>query len=159
MKPRRATFRGKHNRSKSKVFLLLYHVRHHQGDTNGRTARWIYINSGVPYSSLQARLGKWTEWGYLTRYTAKGIDGQPCWHYKLGQKGRKFIEKVLTYYAPEMIPQYLQEIRDFQKLVLSLDKRTVEYKTMKELISAIEEKEKNLLAAKLKSQNTLLPDG
>jgi len=144
-KRRIATFKGKHNRSKSKVLLLLYHVKHHQGDSSGRTARWLFINSGVPYSSLQSRLGTWTKWGYLTRYTSKGFDGQPCWHYRLGLKGRKFVENILGVYAPEMIPEYLQEMKDFQKLVTILDRKPDGYRTINKLIAATEEKKKDSL--------------
>ena len=144
-KRRIATFKGKHNRSKSKVLLLLYHVKHHQEDTSGRTARWLYINSGVPYSSLQSRLGQWAKWGYVTRHTSKGLDGKPCWYYRLGIKGKKFVENILNVYAPEMIPQYLQEMKDFQKVVTILDRKPNEYRTIKKLMAAIEEKKREFM--------------
>ncbi len=52
---------------------------------------------------------------------------------------------ILSVYAPEMIPEYLQEMKDFQKVVTILDRKPNEYGTIKKLMAAIEEKNREFM--------------
>ena len=106
--PHIATFRGKHNASKSKVLLICYHRKFMEHSTIGLGARELAETSGVNYSYLKKRLPKWVEWKYLLRKATAGPQGKPVFVYSIAVRGSHFLEDR----APrEKLNQYLMEIR------------------------------------------------
>ena len=59
-------FKGKHNRSKSKVLIFLA-IRQQQGYGELVSARHLHEKTGVPLATLRDRLRLWYRWKYLTR--------------------------------------------------------------------------------------------
>ena len=106
--PHIATFRGKHNASKSKILLICYHQKFMEQSTIGFSARELAEISGVSYSYLKKRLSKWVEWKYLLRKATAGPHGKPVFVYSIATRGSHFLEDR----APkEKLDQYLREIR------------------------------------------------
>ncbi len=99
---------SKHNSSKAKALLILY-PSYQRGDTRGLSANNIAFQSGLGLVSLQSLLPRWTRWGYVVRHAAAG--DRPHYRYRLGSRGRKFIENRLS---NELMRQYLQEMSAYR---------------------------------------------
>lgn len=106
-----ATFKGKHNMNKAKILLYLY-AKKMRGDPSGRSAREIYLATGVPYNYLKSRLGVLTDWGYLDRRAIGRKKGRAIYHYRIAERGVRFVELRLP---PEKYNQAVQEINEWQK--------------------------------------------
>ena len=103
-----ATFRGRHNRTKSKTLITLYHRRYKLGNRTGLGLSELAQLSGCGYNSLRAKLGRWTAWGYIERNYSTGYQGRPIFVYKLADRGKRFIEERLP---PEKLAEYVIEIK------------------------------------------------
>jgi len=132
-----ATFRGKHNSSKSKVIIVLYHRKYQLNESSGLSARELYLATGVNYSYLLARLSKWVEWHYLNRYATGANKGRPLWHYRVVPRGTNFLTDILYPDYFTILQQYTQEINEFTSLIGQMRPPANEYKNMKDLIAAV----------------------
>ena len=104
-----ASFRGKNNYVKARVFVLLY-MRKHQSINTGLTAKEISeLCPKASYEYLQTRLGKWWEWAYLNRQaTGRDGKGRALYRYSLASRGTHFVEDIM----PEtIIKEIAQELR------------------------------------------------
>ncbi len=108
--PHEATFNGIHNASKSKVLITLYHHRHKLGNNGGLSLRELSIYSGVPYSYLESRLGKWAKWKYVLRKVKMG-GNRPVFCYEIAARGEKFVEIRIPADRRE---DYVKEIRQWR---------------------------------------------
>ena len=95
----KATFKGKHNELKTKVFWYLY-------GKSGSSAYEIYNQIGVNYRSLLSSLSKWVEWRYIQR---KRVNGK--YHYSLLSKGETFF-LLAQQKAP--MKRYQKQIETYQ---------------------------------------------
>ncbi len=134
-----ATFRGKHNSSKSKAIIVLNHRKYQLHKSTGLSARELYLATGVNYAYLQARLNKWVEWHYLNRYATGAIKGRPLWHYRISTRGTRFMNDILNHYYPTILQQYVQEINEFTSSIGQMQPAANEYKHMKDLVAAVNE--------------------
>jgi len=110
--PHKATFRGRHNGSKSKVLLVLYDIMYTLGVNTGVTARELHLLSGVPFNTVRSRLGLWWKWGYLGRRGKADGAGKLAYHYALAARGKHFVEDRIP---PAKLKQYTEEIKTFRK--------------------------------------------
>jgi len=106
-----ATFRGKHNASKAKTFIVLYDAMFTQGITIGFSVGQLYLLSGVPYGTLKSSLGRWHSWQYVSRRAREGDNGRPIFTYWLGARGKHFVENRIP---PDKLKQYITEIKAFR---------------------------------------------
>jgi hypothetical protein len=91
-RPHVATFRGKHNASKSKVFIVLYSRQYQQPHSPGLTLPELATYSGVSYSYIKTRLAKWCLWGYLKREKCvSSTRKQTVYTYVIADRGRHFV--------------------------------------------------------------------
>lgn len=67
--PKVGRFNGLHNRSKVKCWLYLQYIKS-QGRP-GVTIREIWMNTGVPYRTLDSSLNKWWSWGRISKHLLK----------------------------------------------------------------------------------------
>ncbi len=114
-RPHFATFNEKHNASKAKVLITLYHRLLKLKLTNGLGVSELHWQSGVNYDYIKSRITKWCEWGYLKRKTQENNTGRPIYVYSLDERGRHFIEDILP---REWLQRYISEIQDFKKMTV-----------------------------------------
>ena len=100
--PHIATFRGKHNKSKSKAFIILLRKKK-------LTLSQLAKASGVSYNYLGSRLWKWVEWGYLRRSVAGCPAGRDSlvYYYSPTARARRFVSSRIP---PEKFKQYVKEL-------------------------------------------------
>ncbi len=80
-----ATFRGRHNIVKSRVFLVL-------GEhPSGISIRSIVEESDANYDSLRTMLPRWVRWRYVLRRQVIR-HGRKVFAYRLAVRGRRFIQ-------------------------------------------------------------------
>lgn len=83
-----ATFNGRHNIVKSKVFILLHAFQ--KGDKNNRdkamTVRNISVLTGCNYHSLATMVKRWQSWRYITSFEKDGLK-----HYLIRTRGIHFV--------------------------------------------------------------------
>lgn len=94
-KPHFASFDDKHNASKCKVLIVLYHRKHKLQDASGIGVNELHRASGVSYDYIKARVTKWVQWGYMERSVRDVKTGRPIYVYKLAARGKHFIEDIL----------------------------------------------------------------
>jgi len=110
-RPHFATFNERHNASKAKVLITLYHRLHKLRLTNGLGVAELHEQSGVGYDYIKSRVTKWCEWGYLKRSVRDNKIGRPIYVYTLDERGKHFIEDVLP---REWLQHYIAEIHAFR---------------------------------------------
>lgn len=81
-----ANFKHKSNSAKSRVLILLYHRLFTLKVSSGLTCRQLSDQSGVSFFYLKHRLGKWTDWHYLLRTSARPFK------YRISARGIHFVE-------------------------------------------------------------------
>ena len=104
-------FRGIHNFSKTKAFLVLYDRKVHRGIDTGLGVRDLHLESGVSYDYLRTKLVKWAKWGYLNRRPVEGKNGRVTWAYTIGAKGERFIKDIVP---PEVLRQCVEQVKAHQ---------------------------------------------
>ena len=100
--PHIATFNGKHNRSKSKVFIVLIRKKR-------LSLSELAKASGVSYNYLSSRVSKWVEWGYLRRVSLLANNGRDMlvYYYSATARARRFVS---TRIPPARFKAYLAEL-------------------------------------------------
>ena len=83
-----ATFRGRHNATKSKVLIVLYHFNE-KGYFKGFDVNDLAERTMCPLSSIKSGVCRWTKWRYLTR-----IDSTP-YRYKIAHRGIHFVDNII----------------------------------------------------------------
>lgn len=106
-----ATFNGVHNASKAKVFIVLYHLKYKLGLNTGLNVLDLYLQSGVNYDYLRSKLGKWYEWGFLSRRPVDSGKGRAVYTYMIAKRGEHFIEDIVP---RDILNQYVAEIKAFR---------------------------------------------
>jgi len=105
-------FKGCHNYSKTKSFLVLYDRKHYKGVNTGVGVRELHLLSGVDYDYLRTKLVKWAQWGYLNRRPLEGRNGRATWVYTIGSKGENFIKNIVP---PEVLRECVEAVRAHQR--------------------------------------------
>ena len=100
------SWRGKHNCTKSKVFLQLY-ATWSKGDNEGLCAKELVKLTGTSALSLKTLLPKWLRWHYIRRKT-KEYNNRAVFSYLIDARGRRFIELRLP---PKKREQFIAEIK------------------------------------------------
>lgn len=104
-----ATFRGVHNASKSKIFIVLYHRLLIQGLSDGLGVKSLSLLSGVGYVYISSRVARWAKHGYISRRI--GLDessGRPVFVYVLLKKGIRYVEEIIP---RDRLSEYISEIK------------------------------------------------
>ena len=110
-RPHFAALDDKHNASKSKVFIVLYHRKYKAHNNTGLGVGDLHKQSGVNYDYIKSRVTKWCGWKYLDRRTRDTDAGRPLYVYTLAERGRHFIEDILP---REWLKRYISEIKTFR---------------------------------------------
>ena len=87
-----ATFNGKHNLEKSKLFLTLYYRQFEQGIKQGLDITGLVELSMTNEHYMVGKIPQWTEYKYLKRGPGVGVKGFPAYCYKLAARGIRFCE-------------------------------------------------------------------
>lgn len=111
-RPHEATFKGRHNACKSKVLIVLYKIR---GYPKGLSLSELARDTGVKYSYLESRLGKWVQWDYIDRKIKQG-DNRPVYCYYISARGIHFVEKRIP---KKRRLDYEAEIREHQETIIN----------------------------------------
>jgi hypothetical protein len=85
---RPASFRGKHNITKSKVLLILNEYR------SPLSVRALAHQSHTSYDSLRSLLPKWTRWGYVLRRQVVRRHRE-IFVYRISARGCRFVNQRL----------------------------------------------------------------
>lgn len=111
---REATFLGKRNHSKIRVFILLL-------NNQGRflSSSEISEASGISYDYCRNRLRYWVKWGYLKSYLQK-TKFDRARKYAISKKGIRYLERV----PAQITSQILKELQDYQTMAEKV-KRTL----------------------------------
>jgi hypothetical protein len=99
------SFKGKHNSTRCKAWLLLYDRL--LAGKRGLTLRELALLSNVGYKSLSVSLTRWIKWryvGYMS--TPKGRI------YRLRKRGKDWLERW-WYIMP--LQQYFEELKNVQR--------------------------------------------
>jgi len=110
-KPHFATFNEKHNVSKCKVLITLYHRKYKLKVNTGLGVSELHKQSGVNYDYIKSRVTKWVEWRYLERSVKDNRVGRPLYVYRLADRGRHFIEDIVP---RDWLERYIAEIQEFK---------------------------------------------
>ena len=101
-----ATFQGKRNRSKVRVFILLFN-----NQDRYLSAVEISEASGISYDYCRNRLRYWVKWGYLKSYLQK-TKLDHARKYAISKKGLRYLEKV----PAQIAAQILGELQDYRTM-------------------------------------------
>jgi hypothetical protein len=101
-------WRGIHNISKTRAFLVLYDRKYHKKDTTGLGVHELHLQSGVDYDYLRTKLVKWAQWGYLNRRPVE-VRGRATWAYTIAAKGERFIKDIVP---PEVLRQCVEAVKE-----------------------------------------------
>lgn len=110
-KPHLAIFNDRHNGSKCRVLIVLYHRKYKLKDTTGLGVGELHRQSGVNYDYIKSRVTKWVEWKYLERKVRDNKAGRPLYVYTLAERGRHIIEDILP---QDWLKRYITEIQAFK---------------------------------------------
>ncbi len=106
-------FGDKYNSAKAMALICFYHRKFIECMPEGLSLSALAkACPSVSYNQLNARLGKWAKWGFLTRRISFNTNG-PCYSYCLADKGKLAVEKI----PKPMFERYLQRIRSARKEV------------------------------------------
>lgn len=86
-----ASFKGKHNSTKSKCLLMLEYSETARLQRGWLTARQLAALTGIPYASILASLPKWVRWRIVIRRKYKLARGGEVYIYQLAPKGRGWL--------------------------------------------------------------------
>ena len=106
-RPHFATFNEKHNASRVKCYLVLYHHRYKLQEADGLTLGELHRASGVNYNYIKSKIAFWCSWGFCKRKVALG-DGKPAYRYSLDKRGKHFIEDIVP---REWLEHYIRELQ------------------------------------------------
>ena len=99
------TFKGKHNSTRCKAWLVLYD--RYLGHKRGLTLRELALTTGISYKSLSVSLVRWIGWRYIGYCTTpKGRI------YRLRKRGKEWLERW-WYIMP--LQRYLKELENVQR--------------------------------------------
>lgn len=109
--PHIATFNGKHNSCRAKIYLILY-SRHQAGITVGLAAPDLHRLTGVRLQYLYDKLSSWYKWRFIKR---RAVDpgpgnGRPHFTYTIDERGIKFLKRI----PRERQLDYVAEMADHQ---------------------------------------------
>lgn len=93
-----ASFKGCHNENRALVLLVLdgYYSQHH-GHGKGLSVRELSLATGRPLDSLQATIGRWAKWKFISRHRARDSYGRRIvYHYRILKRGRKWLQRHLS---------------------------------------------------------------
>ena len=110
-RPHFAAFDDKHNSSKSRVIIVLYHRKYKAQNNTGLGVGDLHKQSGVNYDYIKSRVTKWVDWGYLERSVKDNKIGRPLYVYTLAERGRHFIEDIIP---KDWLKRYISEIKAFK---------------------------------------------
>ena len=99
------SFRGKHNSTRCKAWLLLYD--RYLGKKRGLKLRELALLTGISYKSLAVLLSRWIRWNYI------GFRSRPRGReYSLRKRGRAWLDR----WQPIMpLERYLAELENIQR--------------------------------------------
>jgi len=86
-----ASFKGKHNGTKSKCLIVLEYSVTSKEQGYWLTAHQLSSLTGVPYASILASLPKWVRWKIVIRKKAKLTGGREAYIYQLAPNGRAWL--------------------------------------------------------------------
>ena len=108
----RASFNGKHDRVKAKVYLYLWVHKYQFHQEGGLTLSEIHWETGVNYNYLRSKAGKWEEWGFVTRRAIIRTRQRPVYSYQIGERGVHFLRDIMP---PDVRRQLTDEINEWRK--------------------------------------------
>lgn len=108
-KPHIAVFNEKHNASKAKVLITLYHINRNQ-DIKGLRLKDIHKLSGVDYYYVKSQIGKWVKWGYLKRILSAEYE-MPLYIYSIAERGIHIVQDIIP---KDWLQVYINEIREYR---------------------------------------------
>jgi hypothetical protein len=101
LKMNTSLFRGKHNRTKAKTLLWLYHLQIELGIDDGLPNAGIHKATGLSQKVLNKLLPRWVEFGYIKpKYVS--TRGRPI-YYSLKAKGQEYVERLPDSVRNELI--------------------------------------------------------
>lgn len=86
-----ASFKGKHNATKSKCLIMLELSATSKEQGYWLTARQLSSLTGISYGSILASLPKWVAWKIVLRKKAKLADGREVYIYQASMKGQAWF--------------------------------------------------------------------
>ena len=99
------SFRGKHNSTRCKAWLLLYD--RYLGKKRGLKLRELALLTGISYKSLSVLLSRWIRWNYI------GFRSRPRGReYSLRKRGRAWLDRWQSIMPLE---RYLAELENIQR--------------------------------------------
>ena len=99
---RPATFRGKHNRSKSVCLVLLANSMLARMQGGVLSAKQLSELSGLSYGSVLASLSKWYGWHLVKRGTYTPAKGQSLYVYSISEKGKQWLARHKLHMASQL---------------------------------------------------------
>lgn len=88
-----ASFKGKHNATKSKCLIMLEYSATSKEQRYWLTARQLSSLTGISYGSVLASLPKWVDWKIAIRKKAKLANGREVYIYQTAAKGRAWLRR------------------------------------------------------------------
>jgi DNA-binding PadR family transcriptional regulator len=86
-----ASFKCKHNATKSKCLIMLEYSATSKEQEHWHTARQLSYLTGISYGSILASLPKWVRWRIVIRKKAKLANGREVYIYQAATKGRAWL--------------------------------------------------------------------
>lgn len=119
-KPHYASFRGKHNRVKLRLFICLLVLQQKLGEKQSYGIKEIERYTGISYRYLASRLKQLAEWEYLIN-DGRGIRGSYAPRlYRIGHRGIKLISVS----PPELRKEIAESLMTYwQENNISIDKK------------------------------------
>jgi DNA-binding HxlR family transcriptional regulator len=108
-KPHIATFRGIHNKAKSKVLIYLF-SRYEHGLSAGLSAKELHNRTGVLLTTLRTHLLQWSKQKYVNRRAVEG--SRPHYTYTIAERGARFVSIRIP---PDKYNEYVKEINEYIK--------------------------------------------
>jgi hypothetical protein len=91
---KRASFKGKHNATKSKCLIMLEYSATSKEQGHWLTARQLSSLTGISYASILASLPKWVRWKIVVRKRARLANGREVYIYQASAaKGRAWLRR------------------------------------------------------------------
>jgi hypothetical protein len=87
-----ASFRGRNNRTKTKILTFL-NDRATRGNKKYFTAVELVLYCGVNRNYLRCRIGKWYDWRYLKRRPVQK-DNTLMYEYAIAERGKHFLADI-----------------------------------------------------------------
>lgn len=88
---KRASFKGKHNATKSKCLVMLEYSATSKEQRYWLTAHQLSSLTGISYGSVLASLPKWVDWKIVIRKRARLANGREVYIYQAAAKGRAWL--------------------------------------------------------------------